>query len=133
MRSTPLYRLAATLQLAAAIIWTTIQTLMLSLPALTAANTEEAGLRTIVICTGSELKAITIGEDGRPVTPVKTVKCPWGTLLGGAGQLMRGMPAITTPDGALIGRVIWWVSSQLLGSTSAQLFESRAPPLHQKM
>ncbi len=117
------------MQLAAAIAWTGIQAFMLALPALTATSAAGGQLRTIVICTGSELKTITLSKDGKPVkTPPETVKCPWGAQLGGVGQVTRPATAPIAPEAMLIGRLSRHMASQFAGSTSEQLFESRAPP-----
>ncbi len=117
------------MQLAAAIAWTVTQAFMLALPALTATSAAGGQLRTIVICTGSELKTITLSKDGKPVkAPAETVKCPWGAQLGGVGQVTRPAIVPIAPEAVLIARLSWRMAGQFAGSTSVQLFESRAPP-----
>ncbi len=89
------------------------------------------GLRTITICTGTELATITVDADGQPVkdAPAKRVACPWCAQFGGIGLLPAPDPA---PLAAACGRSHKIALPQgLVSAATAPFFHyvTRAPPL----
>jgi len=80
----PRRRRACVVLLLPALVWILTQ-LVTSGIVLTPSAARADGLRTITICTGTELATITIDADGNPVkdVPAKKVSCPWGARLAG--------------------------------------------------
>jgi len=112
-----------------ALVWVVTQAVMAGLPFLPSVAVAADGTQTLVICSGSGIKTITLDVDGNPVdTPSQTQDCPWCAQFGGVGQVGGPGDEITSHSGRLLGDHACSTETLVRETTSTGGFHSRAPP-----
>ena len=113
--------------LLAALVWVFTQIAMVGMPF--AAGSAAVAGQSIVICTGSGLKTITLDAEGNPVeTPSQTVECPVCAQIGGIGQIPDPAQVVVLVAGRASDLNTGPEQSLVRADFSGDLFDSRAPP-----